>query len=395
MRIGHYTPDLGAAGGMATYIRRLGGAQEQAGDTVFYLSRPAHAREQPSCVGVRDDDELFKKARELALDVLHLHSPVETLPADRVPTVRTMHGNQGSCPSGSRYLARSGQPCHRKYTVAGCLWGHLVDHCGSRRPHRLQADFQNIRLEQRLAAELPTFTVSRFLKEQMIRSGCPPENLRVLPSPAPDVSETFAPLPRSETPRFLFLGRITPKKGVGWLLRAVSHVEVPCRVDIAGDGSDQMMQKMHTLAGDLGIADRVTFHGWLDPKEVNSLIRKARAVVFPSVWHEPAGLVTLEAAAQGRPVIASRVGGIPEYADEAFARLVPPNEVGALADGIAALATDPDRAEQMGRAGRQIAGSRFAMEPFVEALNRQYEQVVEEQAVEAEWRGSAPVRPHA
>ena len=72
-------------------------------------------------------------------------------------------------------------------------------------------------------------------------------------------------------------------------------------------------------------------------------MREARAVVFPSVWHEPAGLITLEAAALGRPVIASAVGGIPEYATDAFALRVPPRDVDGLAHAMSQLAVTLSR----------------------------------------------------
>lgn len=190
-----------------------------------------------SYIEVQDDVDLYSRARDLRLDILHLHKSVSVLPYNRVPTVRTMHGNQGSCPAGSRYLARSGQPCNRAYTVAGCLWGHLVDRCGSRRPRNVRANFERIRNEMRLAAELDTFTVSQFLKDQMVRSGCPADKIHVLLSPAPDVEEAFVPPPHEETPRFLFLGRIVPQKGLEWLLRAMAEVKTSIHLDVAGDGN--------------------------------------------------------------------------------------------------------------------------------------------------------------
>jgi glycosyltransferase involved in cell wall biosynthesis len=370
MTIGHYAPGLGAQGGISTYVRRAGRAQAEAGHAVHYFARSARATDAHVVAG---DDDLFEQARAQKVDVLHLHRPVDDLPAERVPTVRTMHGNQGSCPSGSRYLARKKAPCHRAYSVAGCLWGHLVDHCGSRRPHRIRANFRRIEHEQRQAAQVPTLTVSHFVKEQMVRSGCPADNLHVLRSPAPSVGEAYTPPPEG-TPRFVFLGRIEPKKGVDWLLRAAARVERPIRVDIAGDGNDAYVRKMQALAETLGVAGRVTFHGWLESDAVSALMQAARAVVFPSVWHEPAGLITLEAAAEGRPVIAGRVGGIPEYALEDFALLADPHDEEALAGAIEQLAGDRTRAERMGRAGRRAAQTRFAISDFVETLTEIYAQ---------------------
>jgi glycosyltransferase involved in cell wall biosynthesis len=355
-------------------VQRLGAAQQRNGHEVLYFSHyeaSEHADATRLAVGTGRD--LFDQAHAVGLDLLHLHRPAPMLPPDRVPTVRTMHGNQGSCPSGSRYLKRTGQPCNRRFTVGGCLWGHVVDHCGSRRPQKTLANFQNIRREQQQAAELPTITVSQFLKEQMIRSGCTPDNLHVIHSPAPEVETDFTPLPMNTPPRFLFAGRIEPKKGLDWLLRAAARVTVPMHLDVAGSGSEDALARMHSLVADLGIEDRVTFHGWLDGDEVLERMRNARVIVFPSVWHEPAGLITLEAAAMGRPVIASAVGGISEYALDGFALLVPVRDLDALANAIHRLARSPHEAEAMGQRALHMARTRFSMERFLNQLHMRYE----------------------
>jgi glycosyltransferase involved in cell wall biosynthesis len=131
---------------------------------------------------------------------------------------------------------------------------------------------------------------------------------------------------------------------------------------------------MEELACQLGIENRVIFHGWVDSERVPSLIRDARAVVFPSVWHEPAGLVGLEASANGRALIASRVGGIPEYTEDDSAILIPPGDVNALADAIARLARHPEQAQRMGERGHQLTRSRFSMEHFLRHLESFYEE---------------------
>jgi glycosyltransferase involved in cell wall biosynthesis len=137
---------------------------------------------------------------------------------------------------------------------------------------------------------------------------------------------------------------------------------------------------MRGLVADFGVEERVTFHGWLDEDEVLERMRNARAVVFPSVWHEPAGLITLEAAAVGRPVIASAVGGIPEYALDDFALRVPVRDIDALSAAINQLATAPDRAERMGRQALYMARTRFAMDRFTRRIYELYRQSLERQS---------------
>ncbi|HET6566631.1 MAG TPA: glycosyltransferase family 4 protein [Rhodothermales bacterium] len=375
MRIGHYAPDIWANGGVASYIRRLGEAQVSAGHSVLYLSRTFEpGSEADVCIRVHDDPDLFRQAGMLGLDILHLHKPVSELPEVRIPTVRTMHGNQGSCPSGTRYLARQGKPCDRVYNTAGCLWGRYVDRCGSRRPHSVRFGFERIEKEIHMSGVLPTFTVSAFLKRQMVRAGCQAGNIHVLPSPAPEVGGAYTPASREGPPRFVYAGRVVPQKGIQWLLHALARVDAEVHLDIAGEG--YLVGDMQALARRLKIADRLTFHGWLPVEEVAALIREARAVVVPSLWHEPAGLVTLEAAAFGRPVIASRAGGIPEYALEEFALLVSPGDVEGLARGITLFAEEADMADRMGEAGMEAARTRFSMGRFVERQNMLYQESI-------------------
>lgn len=378
MRVGHYAPRIWAQGGIANYIRRLGDLQTSFGHAVYYFghAETANDRSSNSFIGVDDAGELFEKASELALDIVHLHKPVDWLPPKRIPTVRTMHGHQGSCPSGTRFLSRTEQPCNRAYTIPGCVWGHYVDRCGSRHPLRALSHFTRIHHEMGQATLIHTYTVSQFLRNEMVRSGCSPERLHTILSPAPVVEGPYEPPDSEGVPRFVFLGRIVPQKGLGWLLRALARIEKPVHLDIAGEG--QAREAMQELAVRLGVSDRVTFHGWVDDKKGASLISSARAVVFPSLWHEPAGLVSLEAAAYGRPVVASRVGGIPEYARPAYAFLVEPNDLNGLAEAINRLAADWSLAVRMGQEGRRLAETNFNPMNFIQQLDAFYQLAIDE-----------------
>ena len=370
MNIGHYAPDLWAPGGVSTYVRRLGEAQQNAGHAVRYFSRKAAPDNVDAAASVPDDATLYRRAQTVGLDVLHLHKPVEELPSQPLALVRTMHDNMAACPSGSRYLKRRGEPCDRDYTVAGCLWGHLVDHCGSRHPANMADNFRRIERERRLLPEMTTITVSEFLKEWMVRTGYPKSDIFVLHSPAPDITTSYTPPPTEGAARFVFMGRLVPHKGPGWLLDAAAEVNLPIHVDVAGTGPER--EALEERARSLGIAERVTFHGWLERDPLRRLIRRARAVVFPSVWHEPAGLVCLEAAAHGRALIASGVGGVPEYTSGKNAILVPPRDTEQLAEQLAFLAERQDVAAEMGRAGREWVADDFTMDDFLDELHTIY-----------------------
>ena len=385
-RIGHYAPVIWAKGGIASYIERLGNAQADSGLDVHYFTQQLVDGELPDqTTRVDDEAHLFRLAKDRGLDVLHLHKAVQHLPKDRVTTVRTMHGNQGSCPTGTRYLQRSEMPCNKEYSLTGCLANHVTERCGSLRPSKVKKHFKRIRNEQAQGEHIHTFTVSQFLRNWMLQSGYREEKLHVIHSPAPDAPLTPGPPPASGVPHFLFLGRLVPQKGPQWLIRSMLKMDMQVKLDIGGDGP--LRGELEDFCNKHGLQHRVKFHGWLPQDRVKALIAYSRAVVVPSMWHEPAGLVTLEAAAAGRAVIASRVGGIPEYALDDYSLLVKPGDTMELAQAILRLAREYDRAVHMGECALRNARNRYAMSQFVDKQLALYQLAMtenEHQLVESE-----------
>ena len=377
MIIGHYEHEIWAKGGIASYIRRVGAAQKALGHQVYYFSqRPSIGVDNSqSPIVVPTESALYQQAQTLGLDILHLHCTVQTSPPEELPTVRTLHGHQPYCPSGSRHLKRWQKPCDRDYSLQGCLWGHVVDHCGSIRPQNLLHNFQETWHEMSTLATIPVITVSHFLKEQMVRSGYAESMIQVLHLMPPDTPE-ITPSPQSGIPHFVFLGRISPTKGVDWLLRALKQVSVPVHLDIAGEGDQE--PAMRELCKRLELDHQVTFHGWLNPQQVETLIQQARAIVFPSVWHEPGGTIAFEAMAQSRPVIMSRVGGMPEVVlHEVNGLLTDPSNVRDLSACIERLARNWSLAKGMGDEGRKMATEQYTLQIHIDKLMNFYSQSIQ------------------
>lgn len=379
MHIGHYIQGLGDPGGIATYIHRISQAQMAAGHQVYWFdTRPVNSQLiiEAYPVVVCNDDDLYHQARSRQVNVLHLHTSVSKLPPPELPVVRTVHDHNPYCPSGSRYLKNWGKPCDRAYHPIGCLWGHFIDHCGSIRPAQLSTEFQRLSQEMKTLSVIPTIANSQFVKEQMLRSGYLEDQLDLLLLPVPDSGE-YLPPPEDEIPHFLFVGRITPEKGWRWLLQALATLKTPIHLDIAGTGNPQQNQAIRELTAQLGLEEKITFHGWVNEGEVRRLMQQSRAVIFPSVWHEPAGLVSLEAAAAGRAVIASQVGGLPEYVGKLKnGLLVEPNDVQGLAEAIAQLAQNYYLAQQLGVEGYKMVQMHFSLEQHLADLMQLYEQTI-------------------
>jgi glycosyltransferase involved in cell wall biosynthesis len=177
-----------------------------------------------------------------------------------------------------------------------------------------------------------------------------------------------------------YVGRLEEEKGTQVLIEAVPAIlgELPAaRFLIAGEASDEQAE-FEALAEErvrqLGIADRVRFAGFRN--DVPDLIAAMDVVVVPSL-REAFGLVNVEVMACGRPLVATRVGGIPEVVEDgATGILVPPADSGALADAVIGLMRDPDRRRAMAEAGRRRAAALFDIRAHVSKMQALYEEMV-------------------
>lgn len=175
-----------------------------------------------------------------------------------------------------------------------------------------------------------------------------------------------------------FVGRLVVEKGLPELAAAWRRV-APDRphlhLVIAGVGKYE--EEFRRLLGD---APRVHWLGFR--RDVAAVMKALDLVVVPS-WREPFGIVALEAMAAGRPVLATRAGGLAEVvADGETGRLVPPRDAEALATALDELASDPELGRRLGRAGRERVRERFSEERMVDA----YETLLADELDRAETR---------
>ena len=162
------------------------------------------------------------------------------------------------------------------------------------------------------------------------------------------------PAVSAREPLVVFAGRLEYEKGVQVLLRTVARLRrrVPgVRVVIAGTGTYEA--ELRTLATKLRLGRAVRFAGRLGDDGLADLYRSAAAVAVPSIY-EPFGLVALEAAACGAPLVVTETGGLAEFADGGRTALaVAPDDVAALADGLTSVLLDPDLADKLATSARE------------------------------------------
>lgn len=192
------------------------------------------------------------------------------------------------------------------------------------------------RLAARRAAAVVTLTVTTAAA--LVRAGVPPEQVVVVP----DTLDYAAPAARprageSASPLVGFVGRIAHEKGWPDLLALAEHVAAGFVV--VGDGPQA--EAMRRAVADRGLAERFTFTGFVPHREVAAYLRAMDVVVMPS-RHEELGSTSLEAMAQGTPVVAYAVGGLPGTVGEVLpGLLVPPGDVDALAEAVRSVISNP------------------------------------------------------
>lgn len=288
-----------------------------------------------------------------------------------IPTVLTLHDGKPLC--ANMLFLRKGQVCER---CAGKRFHHAVINkcvkdsvmsslvcCVEETLHRwLRIYERNVDL---------FITPSQFLKGKLVEHGRIREDqIEVLYNYA----ET-----KSITPSFtpgdygLFLGKVESFKGIRTLLEACR--EIPdFEIRIAGRGT---MYEEGLRIVEAENLTQVKFLGFQTGDDLVRQRREARFVLVPSEWYENCPMVILEAFAAGKPVIASRIGGIPELIDGGVDGLLfEPGNVQELALSMRRLIGDPGLAGEMGRRGRAKMDERFSMETYMESLLGVYRRVL-------------------
>jgi len=173
-------------------------------------------------------------------------------------------------------------------------------------------------------------------------------------------------------PYILFLGRISWKKGLDRLLRALPAVN-GVNLVVAGYDEHGYQAAMERLAVDCGVGDQVRFVGPVEGAEKWRLICQARCLVLPS-YNENFGMVVLEAMAIGVPVVVTSEVGLSDVVARAECGIVTNGNPDALAEALSYIIRNPAKAHSMGAAGRRVVRERFSWQAVAQEAVSLYEQ---------------------
>lgn len=325
------------AGGSEAYIVDLKQWLQDAGDEVHLLTCGTDGPAKADARAFGTDNTIAQAALQLfnpfavarlrsvvrefrpdAALVSHFafHLSPAILPAlQRVPTIISVMDYKYVCPLGSKLLpdgticrVPAGAVCRQGGCVSGLHW--LRD----------QPRYALLRMALGRASRI--VCPSRWMQGELSRNGVESD---CIPLPVSGPTTGFARTP-ARHPTFVFVGRLSREKGVDLLLRAFGAVvrnHAGARLRVVGDGP--LEAETHALAATLGLSSSVDFTGRLPRSGVEAMLADAWALVAPSTWAEPYGMVVAEAILCGVPVVATSTGGFAETVDPGVSGLLVPN----------------------------------------------------------------------
>ena len=203
-------------------------------------------------------------------------------------------------------------------------------------------------------------------------TGVSAPHVRLVPN-AIDLTPFLALEPHPDPGTLLLFGRIDYHKGIEGLFRSLATVSVDWRLVIAGTGPDAFVGQLKSLAEEIGIADRITWAGFVSADNLHALLQRSSLVLFPSEF-EGFGIALLEAMAASRPVLASPIPTHVEILGPDLAQLLSPFYAGAAPEIEGLLRRSSEELQELGRLARLRART-FDLPRMVDALEAIYHEL--------------------
>ncbi len=317
-------------------------------------------------------------------DVVHFHNTfIRISPAairacsqSGFPVVQTLHNYRLCCPAATFF--RDGQICEQ------CLGKTLpfpsIVH-GCWQSSRLRT--LPVALMQATHTILRTWTryvdviiaLSEFSRQKLIEGGLPERKIVVKPNFVEDQEYPSGSMTeQSVQPYAIFLGRLSPEKGVWTLIEAWRHIEqMPLK--IVGDGI--LRRELEQVLRQHGIGN-VEMLGHIPGPEARMLLKAASFLIFPSEWYEACSRTILEALACGQPIIASAIGSIPEFVVHGETGLLfEPQNPSDLVEKVRWAIRHPTELRGLGKRARKMYEDRFTPESNYALLIGIYQRAIE------------------
>jgi glycosyltransferase involved in cell wall biosynthesis len=399
MKVIHLNEHLAHRGGVETYLFGLLPRQEERGITPVLaygdgdsaLHEPVRHVPALGTAGFRAEvqarTQMETVLREEAPDLVHVHN-VQNVGALQAsleygPTIMTTHDYRWVCPANNFFHEHPQAVCERTCGL-GCFTTTITKRCVTPRPQYAAYFYRRAKWGIEHSSDFAhVIAPSEGAQEKYEASGFEDASMSVLPYFC-ELEPADTPRPVPDPPTITYLGRVAPNKGHEYFIEALGQLSESVRGKMVGGISDDVAQNLRILAKQHGCAEQLELHGWVSRAEVVDLFDQTSVFVFPSLWPETLGIVGIEALSRGVPVVASDVGGVPEWCLEGETGYrVPPKDPGAIADRVERLLSDENRLRTFGERGIALIQERFRPERHVDQLLEIYQ------------RAQIPIRPAA
>lgn len=355
------------------------GKNEEAWNRTFPHRFPMHCKDNAMVA--------HATVRNFGPDVIYVHKMadlkvIEALVESGVPVVRMVHDHDIYCMRSYKYDYFTREICTRgvgPHCVLSCLASVARNHDGGfplkwvsyadkKREVALNRRFQRM------------VVVTPYMRDELLNNGFDANRIEIH-APVPRMGDPSLRSSFSDRNLLLYAGQIIRGKGVDVLLESLALLDTKFECVILGDGNHRAY--CEALSQKLGLADRVTFKGFVPQEELKTYYRECSAVALSSLWPEPIATIGLEVMRYALPVVAFDAGGIKDWlVDGHNGFLVPWMDRQKYAARLKELLTNKPLARRLGENGWQLVSERYDFNGYIHDLETMFGRVIaEEQAL--------------
>lgn len=261
-------------------------------------------------------DELFKNFKP---DIVHVHNiyPIispsiyEFFKERNIPIVQTLHNYRFICPNGLMFAnGNICEKCLEKHNFYECL--HNKCYHNSYIQSFWYSSIIDKAYKKGIFNDIQFVSLNRFIKEKMIQKGYNENKIDIIPNCAIKMGK--APLEFDKKDYYLYIGRLSPEKGINTLIKAFKDIKTK-KLKIVGDGilRDRIQEYINKNK-----INNIELLGFKSGEEKCKLLSEAKALIVPSEWYENFPTVVLEAFSLGTLVIGSSVGGLQYMIEDGY-----------------------------------------------------------------------------
>lgn len=331
-------------------------------------------------------NNLEKYIDEIKPEIIHIHSLMSpsilnVCKKKNIPTVMTLHMLPSQCPA-TKFLYKNKEYCKNFKCKNGNYWHCILNKCGngslerSIRKSILSYIFNKIKAYSNVKYFI---CPSNALRDCIKLSNITNDKNKIITINNFLSNEELKTIPNyNNKGYFLYIGRLSKEKGINYLLEALKDLPRDIKLKIVGTGEEENTLKQYASENNL---DNVDFLGFKGRNEINEYYQNCIATILPCNWFENFPTSNMESFINGKPVIASNIGGISEQVEHnKTGLLVEPANVEQLKKCILTYWNNPELVIEHGKNAYQKAITQYTEERYYNELMNVYQEIVEELA---------------